>query len=204
MRLRFKHTFALLCVIAAISTAPVFAQAAPTAGKPSRAELALDYNWVHSNAPPGGCECFSLNGGSATFAWLLKPSRFALVGDITASYGAGISTSNYGLTLSAYTAGVRYLPRVGHTEGNAHVQPFGQALVGVAHASGTLVEGQNAGASNSNAAFAAHVGGGLDLPASRRFSVRLVEADYLLTTFDNGSNDHQNNLRIGAGVVIHF
>ena len=36
-----------------------------------------------------------------------------------------------------------------------------------------------------------------------RFSVRLVEADYLLTTFDNGSNNHQNNLRISAGVVLH-
>jgi hypothetical protein len=34
--------------------------------------------------------------------------------------------------------------------------------------------------------------------------VRLIEADYLLTTFDNGSNNHQNNLRIGAGVVVHF
>jgi hypothetical protein len=25
-----------------------------------------------------------------------------------------------------------------------------------------------------------------------------------LTTFDNGTNNHQNNLRISAGVVIHF
>jgi hypothetical protein len=32
----------------------------------------------------------------------------------------------------------------------------------------------------------------------------LIEADYLLTTFDNGSNNHQNNVRIGAGVVFHF
>ena len=36
------------------------------------------------------------------------------------------------------------------------------------------------------------------------FSARLAEADYLLTTFDNGTNNHQNNLRISAGVVIHF
>jgi hypothetical protein len=32
----------------------------------------------------------------------------------------------------------------------------------------------------------------------------LVEADYLVTTFDNGSNNHQNNLRVGAGVVLRF
>ena len=46
--------------------------------------------------------------------------------------------------------------------------------------------------------------GGLDLRVNPRFSIRLVEADYLLTTFDNGSNNHQNNLRVSAGVVIHF
>jgi hypothetical protein len=42
------------------------------------------------------------------------------------------------------------------------------------------------------------------LRANRRFSIRLIEADYLLTTVDNGSNDPQNNLRISAGVVVHF
>ena len=40
--------------------------------------------------------------------------------------------------------------------------------------------------------------------ANRRFSIRLIEADYLLTTVDNGSNDHQNNLRISGGLVVHF
>jgi hypothetical protein len=34
--------------------------------------------------------------------------------------------------------------------------------------------------------------------------VRLIEADYLVTTFDNGVNNHQNNLRIGAGLVVRF
>jgi hypothetical protein len=34
--------------------------------------------------------------------------------------------------------------------------------------------------------------------------MRLVEADYLVTTFDNGANNHQNNLRIGAGLVMRF
>jgi hypothetical protein len=32
----------------------------------------------------------------------------------------------------------------------------------------------------------------------------MIEADYLLTTVDNGSNNHQNNLRISAGIVVHF
>jgi hypothetical protein len=96
--------------------------------------------------------------------------------------------------------GGRYLPPLRHSS----LQPFGQVLLGIAHSSGTLVQGSNPGAANAGAAFAANLGGGLDLRVTPRFSVRLVEADYLLTTFDNGSNNHQNNLRISAGVVIHF
>jgi peptidoglycan-associated lipoprotein len=205
MRLRIKHTFVLLLTIAAVSTAPAVAQAqpAPASGntdKPLRAELALDYSYLRSNAPPGGCGCFNLNGGSATFAWPVKPGSFALAGDVTVAHAGTISSTGDSLTLSTYTAGGRYLPRLGHSP----VQPFGQALIGFAHSSGTLVQGANPGAGNAGAAFAANLGGGLDLRASRRFSVRLIDADYLVTTFDNGTNNHQNNLRIGAGVVVHF
>jgi hypothetical protein len=34
--------------------------------------------------------------------------------------------------------------------------------------------------------------------------LRAFEADYYLTRFDNGVNDHQNNLRIAAGVIIRL
>ena len=77
-------------------------------------------------------------------------------------------------------------------------------LVGVAHSSGTLVQGQSPAASNAGAAFAANLGGGLDLRARRRVSFRLVDAAYLVTTFNNAVNNHQNNLRLSAGVVLRF
>ena len=41
------------------------------------------------------------------------------------------------------------------------------------------------------------------VPASASPSAS-VQADYLVATFDNGTNNHQNNLRVGAGVVLHF
>ena len=44
----------------------------------------------------------------------------------------------------------------------------------------------------------------LDLGVNQRFSLRLIEAGYQVTTFDNGVNNHLNILRIGAGVAIHF
>jgi hypothetical protein len=141
-----------------------------------------------------------MNGGNATFTWPLGSGKFDLAGDATIAHAGTVSTSGYSLTLSTFTAGVRYLPPMRHPS----LRPFGQVLLGLAHSSGTLVEGSNPGAANAGAAFAGIFGGGLDLRLNPRFSIRLVEADCLLTTFDNGSNNHQNNLRISAGVVIRF
>ena len=202
MRIRIKAQLFLLLAMTALSTASTVAhaQSAQAPVSQPRAELALDYSYLRSNAPPGGCDCFNLNGGSATFAWHLKPRSFALVGDVSVAHTGGISSNSYSLTLSTFTAGARYTPHFGHSP----LKPFGQILVGVAHSSGSLVEGQNPTASNAGAAFAANVGGGIDLRISHRISLRLVEADYLVTTFNNGVNDHQNNLRLSTGVVFHF
>ena len=122
------------------------------------------------------------------------------MGDVVSGNAGGDSAAAYGLTLSAFTAGVRYLPPVGHLS----FRPFGQALVGLAHSSGILVQGSNPGAVKASAAFAGNLVEASTCMLTPRYSIRLVEADYLLTTFDNGINNHQNNFRIWAGVVFHF
>jgi outer membrane immunogenic protein len=196
MRIGLNAKIALILSLAAVCVARVAAQV--PAEKPLRSELALDYSYVRSNAPPGYCTCFNFNGGSATFAWPVGNHGFELAGDITVDHANSITNNGYSLTLSSYTVGARYQlkPR------QSSIHPFGQALVGVAHSSGTLVGGS--ATANAGAAFAANLGGGLDLRAAMRVSVRLIEADYLLTTFDNGVNNHQNNLRLSGGLVIHF
>lgn len=202
MRIRINRSLALLLTIAAVSVPSTSARAQGTdeKAKAGRAELGLEYDYLRSNAPPGNCGCFNMNGGGAGFAWPVKPGRFALAGDFSVEHVGSISSSGYELTLSTFTVGTQYRPPVPHWP----VQPFGRVLVGVAHSSGSLVSGTNAGASNAGAAFAAKIGGGLDLPAGKHVSVRLFDADYLVTTFDNGSNNHQNNLHIGAGLILRF
>ncbi len=165
-----------------------------------RGELALGYTYMRSNAPPGVCGCFNMNGGNATFAWPIKPRHFAIVGDVAVAHVGAISSSGYGLTLSTFTAGGRYIPHLAHST----LQPFGQALIGLAYASGSLAKASGSGSGSAAEAFAANAGGGVDLRASHRFSVRLVEADYLVTTFNNGTTNHQNMLRISSGVVVRF
>ena len=159
MRFRVEWAWMLLA-IAAVSQGPrvAGAQAAEASNEASRPELALGYSYVRSNAPPGGCTCFNQNGGSAAFAWPLKDGQFALVGDVTVTTAGGIASGGYGLTMSTYTAGMRYLPRMERSA----LKPFGQVLVGVGHASGTLVNGPDTNVGNAGAAFASIIGGGVD------------------------------------------
>jgi outer membrane immunogenic protein len=209
MRPSIQSIFALLLTIAAISTAHAQAPAAPAPAPPPASapdtsphpELALGYTFLHSNAPPGGCGCFNLNGGNATFALPVKPGLFDLVGDVTVTHAGGITSSGYTLTLSTFTVGGRYL----HTLGHSRLQGYGQALLGVVHSSGTLLPAPSPGVtSNAGATLAADLGGGLDLRINHRFSLRLAEVDYMVTTFNNSVNNRQNHLRISSGVVVRF
>ena len=192
-RLALLAIAAVSITAAAQSTSPHAASAGP--------ELSLQYTWLRSNAPVGQCGCFSPQGGSASFAVPLPGGHFSLAGDVTVGHAGKVSAHDYDLTLTAFTAGVRYRPGLSL----GPLVPFGQVLAGGAHSSGSLVEG-NTPAASSSVVFASNVGGGLDLKlgAESRFSIRAVEADYLVTLFHNGENDHQNILRLSTGVVFHF
>jgi outer membrane immunogenic protein len=106
--------------------------------------------------------------------------------------------SGQSLVLTSYTVGPRYALAKHH-----HFQPFGQLLVGGVHAGGSFAAGAGGfrGSANSVAVLA---GGGLDLVLNRHFSLRTFQADYYLTHFSNGVNNHQNNLRISAGVFFRL
>ncbi|HEY2822094.1 MAG TPA: outer membrane beta-barrel protein [Candidatus Acidoferrum sp.] len=159
----------------------------------SKFEVGADYNYVRSNAPPGGCTCFSLNGGDASVAYHFD-SAFAAVAEISSVHASNISGSGADLTLTSYLFGPRY-----YWHNHTKFTPFGQVLLGGAHAGTSL-----AGVSSDANAFAAKIGGGVDYALTHRFSLRPFEANYYLTHFANGTNDHQNNLQLGAGLVFHF
>lgn len=204
MRIRIIAQLASVLTVAVVSmcSALAYAQSAPATESAARPEIALDFTYLRSNAPPASCTCFNLYGGSGTFAWPLKldKGQFAIVGDVTAAHAGSISSGGYSLTLSTYTAGARYLPHVGKSP----LQPFGQILAGIVHSSGSLVNGGTANVPNAAAAFATNLGGGVDISTGRHVNLRLIEADYLLTTVDNRKNNIQNNLRLSGGVVWRF
>jgi opacity protein-like surface antigen len=119
------------------------------------------------------------------------------VGEVASQHGRDSGTEA-DLTLTSFVVGPRYSIKRG-----GHFVPFGQVLVGAAHASGSLAPGSRdiAGSSNS---FAMVAGGGLDVNINEHFTVRAIQGDYFLTQFENGSNDRQNNFRLGFGLIFKF
>ncbi len=186
-------TFLLLALgAAAMASRPAAAQSG------SRVDVGVDYNYVRINLPAGGCGCFALNGGSGWVAFNFSHS-VGIVAEIASQHASNISSSAADLTLTSYLAGPRYR----WTAAGHHLVPFVQALLGGAHASGTLAPGSS-GLPGSANAFAITAGGGLDISLTRHIALRALEADYYLTRFDNGVNDHQNNLRVAAGLIIRL
>jgi outer membrane protein OmpA-like peptidoglycan-associated protein len=99
--------------------------------------------------------------------------------------------------LTTFIAG----PRVSHRF--CQFTPFGEVLVGGAHGSGSYFP--NKGSSTpASSSFAVSTGGGLDFSLTSRFSIRALDLQYLRTSFPNGVNNEQNQLMIGAGLVIKF
>ena len=199
-----KNLIALLIATLAVSSSATLRAQAP-APKPAevhnRPEVAVEYTYVHSNAPPGGCGCFSMNGGSIQVAQPFRSGRFSFAFDATFGGSSSVSSNGYDVTLSTFTGGVRYKP-LEHRMMHSRWSPFGEVLVGASHAGGSLVSAPNP--TSSALVFATNIGGGLDRKINEHWSLRVVEADYFLTTFSNGDNDHQNNIRISTGVVYHF
>ncbi|MFY9804104.1 MAG: outer membrane beta-barrel protein [Candidatus Acidiferrales bacterium] len=161
-------------------------------------DAAATYQWVRSNAGPGQCGCFGLNGGGLSGSWNFH-DRWSLVVDYSAGFASNAPTAGSSLTLTSYLAGARYRFPQPWLEGTHKPEPFGQFLLGAAHAGGGV-----AGYGDGSYVFAFRLGGGVDVPVSTRFALRVIQVDYYRTQFTNSTNNRQNNLLLGAGIVFHW
>ena len=124
------------------------------------------------------------NGWDASAAANLN-RWFGAVGDISGYYRTDMGTKqrNYNFLFG---------PKVSYRR--SALSPFGQVLFGAAHQQVSSTSGKVSGN-----AFAMAAGGGLDYGLNNRFSIRLVQADYLLTRFGGRA---QNSARLSFGVVL--
>jgi outer membrane immunogenic protein len=120
-----------------------------------------------------------------------------VLGQFSAQHASAVLGSGTDATLVSYQFG----PRYSFTKSRKFV-PFAQALLGGA----SLLSGSGllTTSSGTSSAFAMTLGGGPDIRLTRHFSLRPAELDYFYTRFPNGGNDHQNNLRVAAGMSYRF
>ena len=164
----------------------------------SRADLALGYTYIHSNAPPDGCGCFHFNGGSVSASWKLN-SWWRIAGQFSAAHAGNISSSTLSPTITTYLIGPRYKL----AKGSHRVVPFSNLLLGAAHVSdGYFPDGSSS--STSATAFAMAAGGGMDISVGKHIAIRPIEANYLFTHFPNAVNSRQNNFSLTSGIVFRF
>jgi outer membrane protein OmpA-like peptidoglycan-associated protein len=159
-------------------------------------DFAVGYNNIRANAPPGDCQCFDMNGGFVFGSYHLT-DWLRVAGEFTGGHSDKISPLGQGLTLTTFTGG----PQISHRFGP--FRPYGEVLVGGAHGSDSYFPSKNS-SSTSASTFAYSAGGGVDLYLTPRFSVRAFDVQYLRTSFPNGINNEQNQLMVGAGLVIKF
>src|SRR6185312_10296363 len=113
--------------------------------------------------------------------------NFKHVLGITADVSGAYNSHRANSSVYTYTVGPVLTARL------PVVQPFIHALFGgVTFSSGRV---------NDNA-FAMFVGGGLDIGLRKGIGLRLLQADWLMTQFNNQSQNRQ--CRISAGLVLKF
>ena len=160
-------------------------------------DLSAGYDRTQANAPPGICQCFGATGGygSASFSF---NNRFAVEARFSGGATSNISTLGQNLNLYTYLIGPRIAFHV------RRLRIFADVLFGEAHGTNSYFPTSNFGHTTSASSSAIEPGGAIDVPLTTHFSVRALEAQYLHTSFANGSSNTQNQLQIGAGIAYNL
>ena len=185
-------------LLASLATPLSRAQASPSNTAPDvpRYTAVVGYNFVHANAPPTACNCFGMQGGFAQGTFALN-EWLRIAAEVTGGHANNIGPLGQNLTLMTYAAG----PQV--VLGSRRFELFGQALFGAAHGSDSYFPSGST-ASPSATSFALSTGGGVDLTLSHHVAIRVAQVQYLRTTLPNGTNNQQNQLTLGAGIVLRL
>jgi outer membrane protein OmpA-like peptidoglycan-associated protein/opacity protein-like surface antigen len=158
--------------------------------------VSAGFNYIRANAPPGECQCFGLMGGYLSAGYHFT-DWLSLEAEVTGQHANDISLLGQDLTLLTFAAG----PKVQLNHGR--FTPFAKVLVGGAHGSDSYFP-TGSTSSPTASSFALQAGGGVDFLLTQHFSIRLFDIEYLKTELPNGTNNEQNQLMGGAGIVYRF
>ena len=182
----------VVSLLAVLSLLGATARAQETAPK---VDIFAGYSYLQANPGVSGVNNFHLHGGSASVAYNYK-TWLSAVADFGGYNNGNVLGTGASGTLSTYLFG----PRVSYRH-LRKITPFGQVLFGAGHVNSRVF-----GTANSENAFAMSAGGGVDYKLLDHFSIRPVQADYLMTRFGVGTRgtQTQNNVRLSTGFVFRF
>ena len=195
-----KHVVRIsVLALGALTFGGALAQAQSGAEYPA-AEAGFDYSFAHLN-PGGTLGPFNGNGGSGYLSYNLTKT-FSLVADIGAFHTGTVN----GVALDNTTFTYLFGPRINWR--TRRFTPYVQTLVGGARSSNAYDPGlASPSLGMSGNAFAAAIGGGIDVPVTAHFTVKPFQVEYLMTQIPSSTSNTsylQNGLRYSAGVVFSF
>jgi hypothetical protein len=163
-------------------------------------EISGEYSSMRAKTVISG-NPLNLNGASLSLAYYPKP-WLGVAGDLGRYYQGNVAASGLSLSVSSYQVG----PGV-RLRNRTRLTPFGQLLLGVGIAGGTLYTGSlgsGKSALGASDSLLLTAGGGADWSVSPAIRIRLIQAEFLRSQFANGSGNRQENLRLSSGVVFSF
>jgi opacity protein-like surface antigen len=158
-----------------------------------KTEIFGGYSYLRADDDNDGLD---LHGWNASFnqsivKWAgIKADFSGHYGDVTLVPGTGADLSAHLFLIGPHFA----------YRNNERVTPFAHVLVGVARTDITFFD-PTGRITQRDSAFAMALGGGLDIKIVDKLAVRLFQADYVLTRFDD---DTQNSFRLSTGLVLRI
>jgi outer membrane protein OmpA-like peptidoglycan-associated protein/opacity protein-like surface antigen len=180
---------------------------------PPKVELFMGFSYLR-NVPASVTNRIDwVPGGTMSLA--INANRYlGFVADVggyhATNFGPGAPPT--GGTVPAYGDLYSYMfgPRLSFRHERA--TPFIQALFGGVHASDVTLNGCTGIGCTPlpfENAFAMAAGGGVDVTVSRHVAIRVIQAEYMMTRFQDptsstGATERQNDIRLSAGIVLRF
>ena len=177
---KFMWVIAVLAVVAM----PAHAQNTP------QVELMGGYSYLRADA---GGDDLSMHGWQASFtenlnSWFGGKAEFSgFYANVTPPSGP----PEINVNAHTFLFGPQFTARK-----SSSFTTFAHVLVGAIRGSQGYL-----GISQPKTDFAAAFGGGVDIKVHKRFALRIIQADYLVTPY---LNQTQNNIRLSAGVVLRL
>jgi hypothetical protein len=138
----------------------------------------------------------NLNANLNASSFNINGVNFSVAENLNSWFGGALDFSSHFGTengIKTNTQSITYGPVFSYRK-NKRIVPFGHGLLGAARGGPQYLN-----ISKPETRFGVYVGGGLDVKVAPHVSLRLFQADYLLTRF-NGAR--QDNIRLSAGIVL--